>query len=181
MTTPARKNLKNPEHTNRKIDKIINRITKSPTKQPRQEIQQLISITSADHSTPAEQFISIIPAHHSTPSEQSTTSKATTELEDPAKLSIYNNQLVTQKHPEDTNTEPTTCNNQLVTRSPDNINTNEQQQTPSSSDNVPEERQNSEEITEAIHMEEDHGDTATLISISSLITEEIEALDKIFD
>ena len=82
--------------------------------------------------------------------------------------------MVTQKHPEDTNTELTTCNNKLITRSPDKINTYEQQQAPASSDNVPEEQQNSEEITEAIHMEENHGDTATLSSISSLNTEDIE-------
>ena len=44
-----------------------------------------------------------------------------------------------------------------------------------------EERQDIEELTEIVHMEEDNSDTATPSSISSLNTEDIAALDKLFD
>ena len=64
----------------------------------------------------------------------------------------------------------------------DDVNTDEQQPAHVPNDNTPEERQNTEQVTEVIHMEEaDQGDASTLSSISLLKTEDIEARDKIFD
>ena len=163
ITTPSRRKPKNLKHTNRKIDKIINGINNSSTKQQLQKTEQIISLILADHSTPTKQLTSVIAVDHSTPTEQNTANKRTTEQGDPNKLINYNNQLVTHEQPDD-------------------IITAEQQQAPAPPDNTPEKRQYTEKITEVIHMEEpDHGDAATLSSISPLNTEDIEALDKIFD
>ena len=46
---------------------------------------------------------------------------------------------------------------------------------------IPAERENIDEPTETVHMEEDNYDTATITSISSLNTEDIATLDKLFD
>ena len=46
---------------------------------------------------------------------------------------------------------------------------------------MPEERDNIDEPVEIVHMEEDNCDSATTSSISSLNTEDIAALDKLFD
>ena len=46
---------------------------------------------------------------------------------------------------------------------------------------MPEERDNSDEPVEIVHMEEDNCDSATISSISSLNTEDIAALDELFD
>ena len=55
LTTLSTKKPKNPARTNRKMDKIISKISNSPTKQPRHETELLISIIPADHSTPTEE------------------------------------------------------------------------------------------------------------------------------
>ena len=181
MTTPAKKNIKNKEHVNRKKDKILNRITKSPNKQHQENEQQLISIIPTDHTTPTEQLMSIIPAHQSTPSEQRQPIKATTRQEDLTEITPHNNQLVTHKQSTNTNAERIIGTSQLVIRSPEDNNRNDQQQNPASPGNIPEDRQHPEEPTEKLHMEEYHDYTTTLSSISSLNTEDIEALDKISD
>ena len=83
MSTPAKKNSKNKEHVNRKIDKIINRIIKSSNKHQQENEQQLISITPADNTSPKVQLISISPAHQSTPVKPIHYITATSSREDP--------------------------------------------------------------------------------------------------
>ena len=110
-----------------------------------------------------------------------TTEKQQESQEDLTEIIPHNNQLVTHKQSTNTNAERINGNSQLVTRSPEDNNRNYQQQNPASPGNIPEERQHPEEPTEILHMEEDHDYTTTLSSISSSNTEDIEALDKIFD
>ena len=117
-------------------------------------------------------FAQVIDGVQSTPSEQSKPTKATKKQEDLTEITTHNNQLVTLKQPANTNTERIICTNQLVTRNPEENNINDQQQNPASPENIPEERQHPEEPTEVIHMKEDHADTTTLNSISSLNTED---------
>ena len=64
MSTPARK--KSQEQVNKKIDKIIHRITHSPKKQQNNDAQ-IISITPANQTRLSQDIISITPAHQSTP------------------------------------------------------------------------------------------------------------------
>ena len=94
---------------------------------------------------------------------------------DLTEIAPHNNQLVTHKQSTNTNAERIIGTKQLLTRSPEENNRNDQQQNPASPGNIPEERQHPEEPTETLHIEEDHGDTTTLSSISSLNTEDIEA------
>ena len=79
MKTPPKKNLKNKEHVNRKIDKIINRLIASPNKQHQNNEQQLISIT---------------PAHQSTPSDPKQPATGPTNQKDPKDNTTNKNQLV---------------------------------------------------------------------------------------
>ena len=99
MTTPATKNTKTPEQVNRKVDKIIHRITHSPTKQHPDNEPQLISITPADNTSPNTELISTIPAHQSTPVEPQLHITATTRKDNPKGDTENNNQLVTHKPP----------------------------------------------------------------------------------
>ena len=181
MTTPAKKNIKNKEHVNRKTDKIINTIFDSPTKQQQENEQQLISIIPAENTSPTVQLIAIIPAHQSTPVEPTHYITATTTQENPKDNTAGNNQLVTHKRSSNTNSENTIRNNQLAQQTTKDNNSNDQQDTQTSHRDVPEERQYNVEPTEIVHMEEDNCDTATLSSISSLNTEDITAPDKLFD
>ena len=110
-----------------------------------------------------EQLISIIPADHSTPTEEKTATKRANEHGDPTKQNTYNIQVETHGQSDD-------------------INTDEQQQAYVPTDNTPEERQNTEEVTKIIQMEDaDQGDKSTLSSFSSLNTEDTKTQEKIFD
>ena len=55
MSTPMTKKPSNPERINRKIDKIISKISNSPKKKSTQDTEQLISIIRTDHSKPNEE------------------------------------------------------------------------------------------------------------------------------
>ena len=112
MTTPAKKNTKNKEQENRKIDKIINRIIHSPTKHHQENAQQLITINPADNTSPMTELISITPAHQSTPVEPQLQITATTAQENPKDKINDNNQLVINKP--SIKSDSTTRDNQLA-------------------------------------------------------------------
>ena len=114
MNTSATKNTKTPERINRKIDKIIHRITHSPKKHNPETEPQLISITTADNSTPHTELISIIPAHQSTPVEPQPHITATTSQDNTGDDNEYNNQLVTNKRPINIDSDTPSEVNQLV-------------------------------------------------------------------
>ena len=97
MTIPATKNTKTPERVNRKIDKIIHRITNSPKKQNQDNEPQLISITPADNMNPNTELLSIITAHQSTQVEPQIHITATTTQVNPKDNIENSNQLVTNK------------------------------------------------------------------------------------
>ena len=181
MTTPASKNTKNPERVNRKIDKIIHRITHSPKKQNQEHEPQLISITPADNTSPRTDLISIIPAHQSTPVEPQLHIIATTSQDNPKDETANNNQLVKNKQPIniDSDTPSGVC--QLVEQPTRDLNKNIKIDNQDNHKDMPEERDNIDEPVEIVHMEEDNCDSATISSISSLNTEDIAALDKLFD
>ena len=181
MTTPAKKNTKNKEHVNRKIDKIINRIIHSPTKHHQENAQKLITITPADNTSPNNELISIIPAHQLTPVEPQLHITATTTQENAKVKTEDNNQLVINKPPINNNSDTTTSDNQLAKQPTKYINRNNQKHTQISHRDIQEERQDINELTEIVHMEEDNCDTGTPSSISSLNKEDIAALDKLFD
>ena len=166
---------------NQKIDKTINRIIHSPTKHHQEKAQQLITITPADNTSPNTELISIIPAHQSTPVEPQPHITATTTQENPKDKTKDNNQLVINKPPININSDKTTSDNQLAKQPTKDINRNNQRDIPISHRDIPEERQDIDELNEIVHMEEDNCDTATPSSISSLNTEYIAALDKLFD
>ena len=79
------------------------------------------------------------------------------------------------------NSDNTTSDNQLAKQPTKDINRNDQQEPQIPHRDIPEERQDIDEMTEIVHMEEDNCDTATHSSISSLNTEDIAALDIHFD
>ena len=106
MTTPARK--KSQEQVNKKIDKIIHRITHS---KKQNNDAQIISITPADHTSPSQDIISIIRAHQSTPVDSQ--AKTMTTTQDTATTSTNNYQLVKPNVPTNTDCENEN-NNQLV-------------------------------------------------------------------
>ena len=93
MSTPGRK--KSQEQVNKKIDKIIHRITHSPKKQQNNDAQ-IISITPADNTSPSQDTISITPAHHSTPVDPQ--AKTMTTTQDTMTTSKNNYQLVKPTH-----------------------------------------------------------------------------------
>ena len=68
----------------------------------------------------------------------------------------------------------------MVKQNTKDNNMNEQHETPASPSNAPKEQQHFDEPTETVHMEENPCDTATLSS-TSLKTEDIAALDKLFN
>ena len=180
MTTPAKKNTKSKEQVNQTTDKIINRIIHSPTKHHQENAQQLITITPTDNTSPNTELISIIPAHQSTPVEPKAHITAATTQENPKDKTKDNNQLVINKPQINTNAEKTTCDNQLAKQPTKDINRNIQRDTQLSYRDIPEERQDIDELTEIVHKEKDNCDTATPSSISSLNREGIAALDKLF-
>ena len=108
MSTPARK--KSQEQVNKKIDKIIHRITHSPKKQQNNDAQ-IISITPANHTSLSQDIISITPAHQLTPVDPITKTMTTTQ--DTATTSTKDYQLVKPNAPTSTNCENEN-NNQLV-------------------------------------------------------------------
>ena len=103
MTIPSTRNTKIPERVNRKIDKIIHRITHSPKKQNQDNEPQLISITPANNMSPNTELISIIPAHQSTPVEPQIHITATTTQVNP-KDNIENNNQQTNHQSTSTQT-----------------------------------------------------------------------------
>ena len=159
MTTPAKKNTKNKEQVNRKIDQIINRIIHSPTKHHEENAQQLITITPADNTSPNTELLSIKPAHQSTPVEPQPHITATTTQENPKDKTKDNNQLVINKPPINTNSDKITSDNQLAKQPTKDINRNIQRDTQISHRDILEERQDIDELTEIVHMEEDNCDT----------------------
>ena len=195
MSTPARK--KSQEQVNKKIDKIIHRITYSPKKQQNNDAQ-IISITPADHTSPSQDIISITPAHQSTQVDPQ--AKTMTTTQDTVTTSTNNYQLVKPNAPTNTYCENEN-NNQLVhtiwitdTKSDTTFLDNYPAQTQNketikhtkhhnieAQPDIPEEREKADEPIDLIHMEEDNGESLTTSSISSLKTEDIAALDKLFD
>ena len=191
MSTPARK--KSQEQVNKKIEKIIHRITHSPKKQQNKD-ENPISIIPTSHTGLSQDITPITPSHQSTPVD--TITKARTTTQNTARTSTNDFQLVKTNAPTTTICENKN-DNQLVhitcsadtnddTRSQNNHpkqkqikkiikhNIEEQQ-------HIPEERENINEPIDLIHMEEDNGESLTSSSISSLNTEDIAALDKLFD
>ena len=195
MSTPARK--KSQEQVNKKIDKIIHRISHSPKKQQNNDAQ-IISITPANHTSLSEDIISITPAHQSTPVDPQT--KTITKTQDTVRTSTKNYQLVKPNASTNTNCENEN-NNQLVptiwttdtnsdTTSQDNYTAQTQNKETikhtkhhniEAQTDIPEEREKADEPIDLIHMEEGNGESLTTSSISSLNTEDIAALDKLFD
>ena len=195
MSTPARK--KSQEQVNKKIDKIIHRITHSPKKQQNNDAQ-IISITPANHTSPSQDIISITPAYQSTPVDPQTKTMTTTQ--DTVTTRTKNYQLVKPNASTNTNCENEN-NNQLVHTNwttDTNSDTTFQDNYPAQTQNketikhtkhhnieaqpdIPEEREKADEPIDLIHMEEDNGESLTTSSISSLNTEDIAALDKLFD
>ena len=195
MSTPARK--KSQEQLNKKIDKIIHRITHSPKKQQNND-EKIISITPANHTRLIQDIISITPAHQSTPVDPIT--KTMTSTQDTARISTNDYQLVKPNAPTTTNCENENSN-QLVhtiwttdtnsdTTTHDNYPRQKQiketiehtkHHNIEAQPDIPEEREKADEPIDLIHMEEDNGESLTTNSISSLNTEDIAALDKLFD
>ena len=188
MTTPASKTMRTPEQANKKLDKIIQRIIHSPKKQTHEQEQQPISITPADNNK--TDLISIIPAHQSTPVEPQVRITATTSQDSPKSNTENNNQLVTIKShipPAKNENQPNPDKNtpsgtyQLVEQQTEDLNKNTITDKQDNQKDMPEERNDNDDPVEIIHMEEDNFDSATISSISSLNTEDIAALDKLFD
>ena len=195
MSTQARK--KSQEQVNKKIDKIIHRITHSPKKQQNNDAQ-IISITQlttraqAKTSYPLHQHISRPPVDPQT--------KTMTTTQDTVTTSTKNYQLVKPNTSTNTNCENEN-NNQLlhtIWTTDTNSDTTSQDNYPAQTQNketikhtkhhnieaqpdIPEEREKAEEPIDLIHMEEDNGESLTTSSISSLNIEDIAALDKLFD
>ena len=191
MSTPARK--KSQEQVNKKIDKIIHRITHSPQKQQNND-ENPISITPTNHTGLSQDITPITPSHQSTPVDPIT--KAMTTTQNIARTSTNDYQLVKTNAPTTTICENKNSN-QLVhtTCSADtNDDTRSQNDHPKqkqiektikhnieAQQDIPEERENINEPIDLIHMEEDNGESLTSSSVSSLNTDDIAALDKLFD
>ena len=191
MSTPARK--KSQEQVNKKIEKIIHRITHSPKKQQNND-ENPISIISTSHTGLSQDITPITPSHKSTP--VGTITKAMTTTQNTAKNSTNDYQLVKTNAPTTTICENKNDNQLLhTTCSADtNDDTRSQNNHPKQKQikktikhnieeqqDIPEERENINEPIDLIHMEEDNGESLTSSSISSLNTEDIAALDKLFD
>ena len=141
MTTPARETSQG--QVNKKIDKIIHRITHSPKKQQNNDAQ-IISITPADHTSPSQDIISIIPAHQSTPADSQ--AKTMTTTQDTATTSTNNYQLLKPNVPTNTDCENEN-NNQLVHPTW----TTETNSDKTSQDNYPAQTRNKETIKHTKH------------------------------
>ena len=195
MSTPGRK--KSQEQVNKKIDKIIHRITHSPKKQQNND-EKIISITPANHTRLSQDIISINPAHQSTPVDPITKTMTTTQ--DYATTSTNDYQLVKHNAPTNNNCENENSNQLVHTvwTTDTNSDTTSQDNYPAQTQNketikhtkhhnieaqpdIPEEREKADEPIDLIHMEEDNGESLTTSSISSLNTEDFAALDKLFD
>ena len=195
MSTPARK--KSQEQVNKKIDKIIHRITHSPKKQQNND-ENPISITPTNHTGLTQDITLITPSHQSTPVDPIT--KAMTTTQNTARTSTNDYQLVKTNAPTTTICENKNSNQLVHTTwtADTNPDTRSQNDHPKQKQiektikhtkhhnieaqpDIPEERENAFEPIDLIHMEEDNGESLTSSSISSLNTEDIAALDKLFD
>ena len=131
--------------------------------------------------SPNTELISIIPAHQSTPVEPQIHITATTTQVNPKDNIENNNQLVTNKPPINIDSDIPTRENQLAQQTTKDTNKNAKLDNHTKHHDIPKERENIDEPTEIVHMEEDNYDTATISSISSLNTEDNATLDKLYD
>ena len=154
MYTPTNEQSNSPSKIDKKIDKIIRRITSSPKKHPLQP--------------ETEQLITIMPAASSTPIGNNTKTLQQDDNEQTSKPTGNNANAPLHINIEQTST--STDNNAYAP-----------QQTDKDQADPPDERQDTNTEKDNIQTEDQDGDYSGTSFISSINTAEIEALNKIFD
>ena len=171
--TPTNERTNSPSKTDKRIEKIIRRITSSPKKHP------------VEPET--EQLITIIPASSSTPIGNNTKTLQQDDIEQTSKPTGNNTNAPQQdkreqtSRPSDINANaPLHTNIEQTSTSTDN-NTYAPQQTDKEQADPPEERQDRNTEKDNINTKDQVDDYSGVSSISSLNRADIEALNKIFD